>query len=60
VSPLDNADEDIKKIHEQVFSRSSGGREDPYREFSSIEKLKRETSSVSTPTQEEYLQPFDI
>lgn len=43
-----------------VYSLTPGGKEDPYRDFQSVDKLKRGFSSGSTRTQEEYLQPLEL
>jgi hypothetical protein len=57
-----NDDEDLKKLQENIYKGNILGeiREDPYKEITPLDRLRKGMSNISSTTEEEYLQPFDI
>jgi hypothetical protein len=40
VSPFANADDELKKLQEDIYLNKSGSREDPYKEITPLEKMR--------------------
>lgn len=56
-SPFDNADDELKKLQEEIYKGKP--KEDSYSSITPLDRLKLGLSSIQTPTDEEYLTPFE-
>ena len=41
------------------MNKSNGGKDDPYKEITPLDKLRLGMSSIVTPTEEGYLNPYE-
>jgi len=48
-SPFDNAEDELKRIQEDMFNPKYAFREDPYKEITPLDKLRRGYSTLDQP-----------
>ena len=57
-SPFDNAEDELKRLQEEIYNPKNTFREDPYREITPLEKFRRGYSAIGESWEvPDYLQP---
>jgi hypothetical protein len=56
VSPMANAEEELKKIQDEIFNKSSSsGKSDPFKDVTPLDKMRLGYNAITTPGDEGYL-----
>lgn len=57
-SPLDNAEDELKRLQEEIYNPKNTFREDPYREITPLDKFRRGYSALGESWEvQDYMQP---
>ena len=60
-SPFDNAEDELKRLQEEIYNPKNTFRDDPYREITPLEKLRRGYSAIGESLEaQDYLQPQQV
>ena len=60
-SPFDNAEDELKHLQEEIYNPKNTFRDDPYREITPLEKLRRGYSAIGESLEaQDYLQPQQV
>ena len=57
-TPFENAEDELKRIQEDIYNPKNLFRDDPYKEITPLDKLRRGYSTLeSAPELQDYIQP---
>jgi hypothetical protein len=60
-SPFDNAEDELKRLQEEIYNPKNTFRDDPYREITPLEKLRRGYSAIGESLEvQDYLQTQQV